>query len=78
MVDADGGQSILHWWNMKDPFVDYDFLEQEYDLTALLDNLPDTCKGLQFWADLKRLCPDALLNTLMVGARARGGIPPVV
>lgn len=52
-----------------EPYLDYEFLELEYDLTALLDNLPDTCKGLQFWADLKRLCPEALLSTLMVGAR---------
>ena len=60
---------VLHWGNMIEPFLDYELLEQEYQLTALLDNLPDTCKGLQFWDELRSLCPAALLNTLMVGTR---------
>ena len=69
MVDADGGQSILHWWNMKDPFVDFTALAIEYELTAMLDAIPDDWKTQRFWEQLRRLCPDALLNTLMVGTK---------
>lgn len=54
---------------MKEPYIDYEGLALEYQLTAIVDNLPDTCKTQRFWAQLRSVCPDALLNTLLVGAR---------
>ena len=52
-----------------DPFVDFTALAIEYELTAMLDAIPDVWKTQSFWTELKSLCPDTLLSTLMVGAR---------
>ncbi len=51
-----------------EPFLDYEFLANEYELAAMLDAIPCEFKTKKFWELAKRLCPEVLLATLMPSA----------